>query len=220
MKTRLGLVMTIFLFSLSAFAFGPKKPVDPSSITLTDDQTKNIADVQKNCVERDWSKVQCQNIPSTDDRYKQDAFTGLDTAAESTLGWIPNLFNNLDRDKTNQAEGIYAQLIAMLQETKAKYQLSDCQTACLAKCGSSSYADYDYDAISDINNSTTGILVDGKGVCENFATLATRFAKDLGLNAKKETGEQHAFLGVLLDGKWDFFEPETIDCTIIGSANP
>jgi hypothetical protein len=219
-------LLSLFM-AFSAFGMGHNRSQSGSSqsepITFTDEQTKNIADVQRNCVERDWSKVQCERKAPVDDRYLQDGTSNADSLADKVLGSIPNLFNRLDSAKQNQAEAIYSQLIQMLRATKEKNQLSDCQTACLATCASSSYANYDYDAISDVNNSTTGILVDGKGVCENFATLANRFAGDLGLTSKKEFGEgsvgAHTFLGVQLDGQWDFFEPESADCAIIGSSN-
>ena len=204
-------------FILSVFALLITLPA--MAADLNDAQLKNIADVQRNCVQRDWSQVQCKNIPSNDSRYQQTGFSPVSNVAEHALGWIPVLTDHLNAAKQSQAEAIYAELIAMLRETKTRNNLSDCQTACLATCASSSYAEYDDNAISDVNNSTTKILADGKGVCDNFATLANRFSLDLGLQSRKEFGDDHTFLGVRIGNQWQFLEPEVADCTIVGSSD-
>ena len=138
-----------FLY-FSLLAISTSTPVALASSSLTDTQVQNIAQVQTGCAERDWSKVQCSlgEASSSNNPYRQSIFSPVDAGVDKATGWIPQVFDLLNRSRHNQGEAVYAQLIEILRQTQAKYKLSDCQSACLATCATSHYATYTYEQYS------------------------------------------------------------------------
>lgn len=176
---------------------------------------KRLANIETSCLKRDWSKANCDISRKFGADYQR---SGAENILEKLdeFGMRATTAFRSKEDRT-QVQSIYESLIDQLKAAKEKQQLSGCQSACLVACVTSNLAVYDDQSLAngfETEDPAVNILIRGAGVCRHYAIVATDLASGIGLRAKTATSESgnHAFLGVEVDGRWAYIEPQIDSC--------
>ena len=98
--------------------------------------------------------------------------------------------------------------------------LTSCQAACVVKCVSKEYIDYDKSKFLRSIRTPKQIAITEKGACGDFANFSVHLLTLLGLDANIEYGiskssssTAHNWTSVMLDEKEYWFEPQHSTCT-------
>lgn len=166
-------------------------------------------------MKRDWSKVKCDVNQRFGELYQRSGAENILEKLETFSMRTTSVFRS--KENSMQVDSIYESLIHDLKAIKEKQNLSACQAACMVACTTSKLAVYNDSGRAwknDEEDPAVNILINGTGVCRHYAIVATDLAAGIGLHAKNATSisGNHAFLGVEVDGRWAYIEPQLDSC--------
>lgn len=97
--------------------------------------------------------------------------------------------------------------------------LTSCQAACVVKCVSKEYIDYDKSKFLRSIRTPKQIAITEKGACGDFANFSVHLLTLLGLDANieyglsKKSSSSHSWTSVMIDDREYWFEPQHSTCT-------
>ncbi len=148
------------------------------------------------------------------------------TLVESVDSIVNKYINDnikLNQTKTKnreKAKDIKEKLISIMKKKAIKSKFNECQKACLVKCITSTIMTYKMDRSNTKTAQPIDHYLSQKGVCTEFAELATDISQSLGLEVRStyNLGQKHAYNEFYIDGQWVYFEPQTKECTFFESS--
>lgn len=204
-------IVTIF-FSSNIYA------TDLSSMEKVENQCLNVTN---------WDKKVCELIYDND--YAQNdseellsaVFDLITEPSMKFLASIEKIYYELIKEEAPANSDEYKKAKATRSLIKNKItditngsQMNSCQKACLIKCVTSNYIEYEIPQMSLKNIHIEEVYTSGKGKCTEFAMMANDLSDNLGLQTRVVSNfrERHAYNQILIDNQWFQFEPQSDSC--------
>ncbi|EQC50454.1 transglutaminase-like domain-containing protein [Bacteriovorax sp. DB6_IX] len=128
---------------------------------------------------------------------------------------------NIEKSKNKKkAKAIKNELLSHMKKKISKSQLNQCQVACLGKCVTSEMMTYKMNRAKPKVDGPENHYLTQKGVCTEFAELATDISQSLGLEVRTtyNMAKRHAYNEFFIDDQWVYFEPQSPSCEFFESS--